>query len=116
MLFCKPDNIVWCYSCWQPLYKDLLLKFPFIKFIEGLPETFNDDDLLPPHKVNLIVVDDLMEAACDNNEIEKAFTKYVHHRNLSIITLYKIVFCQGKKKQNDNFKYKIHGSVKKSSR
>ncbi|XP_066445041.1 uncharacterized protein [Eleutherodactylus coqui] len=64
------------------------------RFIEGLPKTFIDDDLFPPDKVNLTVVDDLMEIASENSEIEKAFTKYVHHRNLSILYLVQNVFCQ----------------------
>ena len=33
----------------------------------------------------MIVVDVLMESACQNNEIEKAFIGYVYHRNVSII-------------------------------
>lgn len=32
----------------------------------------------------MIVVDVLMESACQNNEIEKAFIEYVYHRNVSI--------------------------------
>lgn len=38
-----------------------------------------------PKKRNTIVVDVLMESACQNNEIEKAFIWYVYHRNVSII-------------------------------
>jgi len=33
----------------------------------------------------MIVVDILMEYACQNNKIEKAFIGYVYHRNVSII-------------------------------
>jgi GTPase SAR1 family protein len=45
----KPDNNVWCYSCYEPLY-DELLKTIKIKFFEGIPESLSDDELLPPHK------------------------------------------------------------------
>ncbi|KAM4045564.1 uncharacterized protein ACNLHF_009425 [Anomaloglossus baeobatrachus] len=65
------------------------------RFVEGLPHTFVDDELFPPEKVNLTIVDDLMESASDNSEVEKAFTKYVHHRNLSIFYLVQNIFCQG---------------------
>lgn len=105
----KPDNVVWFYACWQKLYDELSCSFPNIRFIEGLPATFIDDELFPPDKVNLAVVDDLMESASENSEIEKAFTKYVHHRNLSILYLIQNIFCQGKKSRtiNLNTKYMV---------
>lgn len=92
-----PQNIVWFYSCWQPLYKELLNKFPYIKFMEGLPSSFEDDDLFPPNQITLAVIDDLMASASDSDQIEKAFTQYVHHRNLSIILILQNLFFQGKK-------------------
>lgn len=91
-----PSNVIWYYSCWQPLYKQLLFNFPFIKFIEGMPDTLNDDQLFPPEKINWVVVDDLMGEACGSAEIERAFTKYVHHKNLSIFYIVQNLFCQGK--------------------
>lgn len=96
VLTVMPNNIVWCYSCWQPLYKEMLNKYPFITFMDTLPDTFNDERMFPTNKVNLVIVDDLMDSACKSDEIEKAFTKYVHHRNLSIIYIVQNVFCQGK--------------------
>ncbi|KAM4771098.1 putative cation-transporting ATPase 13A4 [Rhinophrynus dorsalis] len=69
----RSDNIVWFYACWKVLYDDLLRIMPHIRFIEGLPHTFNDDELFPPSRVNLTIVDDLMEAASESSEIEKAF-------------------------------------------
>lgn len=92
-----PQNIVWFYSCWQPLYKELLNKIPYIKFMEGLPSSFEDDDLFPPNQITLAVIDDLMASAGDSDQIEKAFTQYVHHRNLSIILILQNLFFQGKK-------------------
>lgn len=37
-----------------------------------------------------------MKEACGNNEVEKVFTQYVHHRNLSVIYIVQNLFCQGK--------------------
>ncbi|XP_077148125.1 uncharacterized protein LOC143808871 [Ranitomeya variabilis] len=50
-----------------------------------------------------------MESASENCEIEKAITKYVHHRNLSIFYLIQNIFCQGKKSRtiNLNTKYMV---------
>lgn len=92
-----PQNIIWFYNCWQPLYEELFNKFPNIKFMEGLPDSFEDADLFPPNQTNLAVVDDLMATAGDSEQIEKAFTQYVHHKNLSIILILQNLFFQGKK-------------------
>lgn len=96
VLSVKPDNVVWFYSCWQPLYKELMSKYSFIRFVEGLPSTLDDDVLLPPDKVNLVILDDLMEKACENESVQVAFTKLCHHKNLSIIYVVQNLFCSGK--------------------
>lgn len=89
------DNIVYIYSCWQPLY-DQLLQIREINFVNGLPESLCDDVLLPPEKNNLLIIDDLMNDASNNLEVQNVFTKYVHHRNLSCIYLVQNLFIQGK--------------------
>lgn len=95
MISKKIDNVVFLYDCWQPLY-DELLKLYDIKFIEGIPQSLNDDHLLPRDKTNLLIIDDMMKEASGNSEIEKVFTQYVHHRNLSAILIVQNLFVQGK--------------------
>ena len=92
----QPSNIVWIYSCWQPLYGQLQTRFKHLRFVEGLPESLNDDALLPPSEVNLLIVDDLMCEGGQSGELEKAFTQYSHHRNLSICYIVQNVFNKGK--------------------
>ncbi len=46
--------------------------------------------------MNLIVLDDLMEECKDNPEIDKIFTKALHHMNLSVIFLSQNLFLQGR--------------------
>ena len=89
------ENIVYIYSCWQPAY-DQLLECRDIRFIEGLPVSLADDTLLPPQKNNLLIVDDLMSQASQNSEMEKVFTQFCHHRNLSCMYIVQNFFCQGK--------------------
>ena len=89
------ENIVYVYSCWQPVY-DQLLQIREIRFIEGLPTSLADDVLLPPQKNNLLIVDDLMAEACQNSQMEKLFTQFVHHRNVSCMYIVQNFFCQGK--------------------
>lgn len=91
-----PQNIVWCYSCWQHLYKELQCKYPIIQFVQGLPDKFDDDELLPPNKVNLLVIDDLMVHGSENRDLERVFTQFVHHRNLSVFFITQNIFCKGK--------------------
>ena len=95
-LISKPiNNIVYIYSCWQPVY-DSLLEIRQINFIEGLPSSLADDTILPPQKNNLLIIDDLMSQASESDEVQKVFTQYCHHRNLSCIYLVQNFFCQGK--------------------
>jgi hypothetical protein len=91
-----PTNIVWLYSCWQPLYTILQQQFRHLRFVEGMPESLNNDHLLPPDKINLIIVDDLMTEGGHSGELEKAFTQYSHHRNLSICYIVQNIFNKGK--------------------
>lgn len=95
MISKKIENIVYIYDCWQPLY-DELYKMYNIKFVEGIPQSLNDDDLLPVNKTNLLIIDDMMKEASGNSEVEKLFTQYVHHRNLSAIYIVQNLFFQGK--------------------
>lgn len=91
----KIDNLVYIYACWQPMF-DHLLKICPINFIQGLPTSLADDSILPVSSNNLLIIDDLMNDACNNLEVQKVFTQYVHHRNLSCIYLMQNLFIQGK--------------------
>ncbi len=95
MIDVKIDNIVFLYGCWQPLYDELLSLFP-IKFIEGIPNSLTDENLLPSNKKSILICDDLMDTAYSNDEISRAFTKYVHHKSFSIILITQNLFFQGK--------------------
>lgn len=86
---------VYVYNCWQPLYKELLKLYP-IKFVEGIPESLNDDHLLPANKASILILDDSMAEASGNIEVQKLFTQYVHHHNLSTIYIVQNWFTQGK--------------------
>ncbi len=81
MIDVKIDNIVFLYGCWQPLYDELLSLFP-IKFIEGIPNSLTDENLLPSNKKSILICDDLMDTAYSNDEISRAFT------NMCIINLF----------------------------
>lgn len=91
----KIENIVYVYDCWQPMYDDLL-KLYDIKFIEGIPQSLNDDHLFPADKTNFLVLDDVMKDASNNSEVERVFTQYVHHNGLSALYIVQNLFFKGK--------------------
>jgi hypothetical protein len=74
-----PNMIYWCYTEWQSLYDRLALEIDTIKFHRGLI----DMDLIDQSIHNMIVLDDLMTSTSE--QIADLFTKYVHHKNLSVI-------------------------------
>lgn len=90
------DNIVWVYTSFQPLYSELQEKNKSIKFIEGLPESFEDESLFPSHQSHLIVLDDVIFQAANHPEVVKIFTQYRHHKDMSVMFLTQNVFLQGK--------------------
>ena len=85
-----PENIVWIYTSFQPMYADLQKMNKRIKFIKGLPDSFED------FEDTLIVLDDLIFQASDHPEVVKIFTQYRHHKNMSVMMLTQNVFHQGK--------------------
>lgn len=68
-----PENNKWSDCCWQELF----CKYSFIKFVEDASESRSHSHLFPSNKVNMVVINDLMNSACESNKTDKAFTKYV---------------------------------------
>lgn len=83
------DEVVWCYSEWQPFHDKL--HNPLVRFHKGLP---NLDDFPSQSGARLIICDDLMRE-CDGRVVD-LFTKGSHHRSLSIMFLAQNMFHQGK--------------------
>ncbi|KAL9980667.1 hypothetical protein ACROYT_G009280 [Oculina patagonica] len=92
----RPERVVWCYSQWQPAYRELLLTIPGIEFIKGIPSTLEQDSFFDVNIRNLIVIDDQMIEAGSDNRIVNLFTKGSHHRNLSVVYIVQNLFHQGK--------------------
>ena len=69
-----PENIVWIYTYFQPMYAELQKKNKNIKFIEGLPDSFKDENLFLPDQNHLIILDDVIFQASDHTEVVRIFT------------------------------------------
>lgn len=81
------EDVVWCYSEWQPTYE--LLK-DRVKFVEGM---ISPDDL-DPAITRLVILDDHMDK--NDPRVETFFTRSCHHRNTSCIYIVQNLFNQGK--------------------
>ena len=77
-----PENIVYCYGEFQPLFA----KLPGVEFHEGLPEVERFDG----RRRVLLIIDDLMNEA--DETVCKLFTKLSHHRNVSVVFLTQNLF------------------------
>lgn len=91
-----PENIVWIYSSFQPMYQELMKMNKNIKFVKGLPDSFEDDSLFPPEQTHLVILDDVIFQASNHPEVVKIFTQYRHHKNMSVMMLTQNLFQQGK--------------------
>jgi septin family protein len=84
------DKIIYCYSIWQAEFD--ILKNKNIEFYEGLYDISNLDSKIK----NLIIFDDLMREASENDQILDMFTKGSHHKNTSVMLLTQNIFSKGK--------------------
>ena len=84
-LYPKLDEIIYCYSEWQPVYNELV-KLDNITFIDGLPQTehFKFD------RFRLIILDDLMDKL--DERVTRIFTKESHHRGISVVYITQNLF------------------------
>ena len=89
-----PENIIWCYGEFQPVYVELSQALPHLKFIQGFPEDL--DVHIDKAKRNLIILDDLMSEIGNDKRVTALFTKGSHHKNLSVILILQNLFHQSK--------------------
>lgn len=82
----QPDRIWWSYDVQQPLYSGM----NNVEFIRGLP----DIESLNPEEKHLIVIDDQMDNI--TQAIADLFTKYSHHRSISIMLIVQNLFNKNK--------------------
>lgn len=74
----KFRKVIWCYSYPSRWFT----KYPRFHFVRGLPEKYDDGDL--------IVLDDLMRSL--NEKVAELFTAASHHCNVSVILILQNIF------------------------
>lgn len=83
------SRVLFYYSEWQNTYLEMGQN---VDFHEGLPQV---SDFSIDKRPKLIIIDDLMRESSDKTVVD-IFTKYSHHKNLSVIYLTQNLFHQGR--------------------
>ena len=65
-----------------------------IDFVEGFPDNLHD--VLVNDKNSLIIMDDLMFECSKDQRMSELFTKFSHHRGMSVMYLTQNLFPPGK--------------------
>ena len=81
-----PDRITWSYDVYQPIYGTIT----GVNVVQGLPEL----DMLDPGEKHLIIIDDQMDDV--DQRVSDLFTKYSHHKNLSVMLIVQNLFNKNK--------------------
>jgi hypothetical protein len=86
----------WCYGQWQPAYEHMSRTLPNIEVVWGITAGLECDSYFEPSVSNLIILDDVMITAKNDNCVGNLFTKGSHHRSLSTIYVVQNLFAQGR--------------------
>lgn len=90
LIYPNVNQILYCYSRYQPFFDKIKHDVPNIVFHEGLP----DIDELDSSNNNLIILDDLMQQV--DQSILHLFTVDSHHKNISVFFLTQNLFSSNK--------------------
>ena len=91
-----PDEILYCYGIYQPLFDEMERDLPNFTSKRGLPTTEELDEFTKNRRHKLIIIDDLMHEVVQQKEMELLFTQGTHHRRVSVILLSQNLYPNGK--------------------
>ena len=91
----EPRKILYCYGTFQPLFADMQKDHPDMNFMEGVPSK-NDLDELSRDGPSLVVLDDLMDEVNNSKDMQKLFTQYSHHKDISVIFISQNIYFGGR--------------------
>lgn len=86
-----PQKIYYCYSEWQKSYNSLS-NLSNVEFLEGLPS----QKMINDFSNSLLILDDLINETKDDDFLLNIFTKWSHHKNISVILVTQNIFNKGK--------------------
>lgn len=89
----RPVTVKWCYGVHQQLYKEPLDNPEVrITYEPDFPNSIDGYDVL--------VLDDLQSTAGDDKRLSDLFTRYSHHKNMSVIFIVQNLYLQAKQMRN----------------
>lgn len=91
----EPESILYCYGTFQPAYAEMERDHSQVHFREGLP-TKADMESLAQTGASMVILDDLMDEVNNSKEMQKLFTQYSHHKNISVIFISQNLYFGGK--------------------
>ena len=86
-----PKRVVYVYSTFQPLFKEL--QSLGVKFHEGLPTKEQLEQWTISRDHLLLFLDDVITSACNSLDIVTLFTVTSHHRNVTTVLMLQTVFA-----------------------
>ena len=99
-----PEEILWCYSEYQPNYHSLLCDFPQLQLYQGLPDS---KVLHASNRPRLLIIDDLMGESVKSKEMGSLFTRGVHHWGISVVFIVQNLFFSGLRTARINSHYLV---------
>ena len=92
VIYPPPQKITYMYGEYQDLYNGI----DGVNFVQGLDSV----ESITAGEPHLIIIDDLMTEASNNEVVSNLFTRGSHHRNLSVILLVQNFFAKGSQVRN----------------
>ena len=93
-------QVLYCMSVDQPLFAEMRKSVPGIKFRRGIPTQEDLNIFTDGSRHCIVVLDDLMEEVVRSVEAQNLFTKYSHHKFISVLYLSQNMYAQGKCSRN----------------
>ena len=87
-------RIIWVFSEWQPDYDMIHERYSSIEFDKGWGDEIFD--MLSHEQQNILVLDNQVGVSSSSSSVADLFTKWSHHRNLTVIYLVQNVYNHGK--------------------
>ena len=84
-------NVLWAYGVWQDLYTKPIADNVNVEYISGLPSK----EEIMEYNPQILIIDDLMNELGNDKKFADLFTKFSHHRDISVIFVSQNLFHQG---------------------
>ena len=100
-LYDKPvHEVLYCMSVDQPLFTEMRKTVPGLKFRRGIPSEEDLNVFTDGSRHCIVVLDDLMEEVVRSVEAQNLFTKFAHHKFISVLYIAQNLYAQGKCSRN----------------